>query len=256
MAKKENTAAEKTAVKKRKTPEKVKAEETQKIAAPEMGLTDAERPMEGKTEASPAVYTAEEVNAMLAAMQAKMEAMQAQLAERTAPVSIVAAAPEERVSFRWQAPVADENKLEIGPNGRWGTVTGKTGAFSIPKSELGSVMNTQFRGLLDRRWLIVLSGLDEEEQEALGVRYRAGEVLDKAAFANLLKLGTELAPIYKELCDGNREIVEKLVYEKWDTTHRAKRDMMEALNQAAKECGRTENAFRTILREMNQEAAE
>ena len=254
MAKKENSAVEKTAVRKKKTAEK--AEEKQAAVAPETGLTGAEGTMERKTETAPAVYTAEEVNAMLAEMQAKMEAMQAQLAERTAPVSIFAAAPEERVFFRWQAPVADENKLEIGPNGRWGTVTGKTGAFSVPKSELGSVMSTQFRGLLDRRWLIVLSGLDEEEQEALGVRYRAGEVLDKQAFSNLLKLGMELAPLYKALCPGNREIVEKLVYEKWVATHKAKRDLMEALNRTAKECGRPENAFRMILQEMNAEAAE
>lgn len=268
MAKKENSAVEKTAVRKRKTaekapekapektPEKTPAEEMKVNAAAEMPVGAAERPVEEQTASGPAVYTAEEVNAMLADMKAQMEALQEKLAAQTAPVSIVAAAPEEKVVLRWQAPVADENVLEIGQNGRWGRITGKVGTVSVPKSEMGNVLTPMIRSLLDRRWLIVLSGLDEADQEAYGVRYKAGEVLDKAAFSNLLKLGEALVPVYKGLCPGNKEIVEKLVYEKWAAKRKADRGLMEELNRAAKECGRADNAFREILREMNAEEAE
>lgn len=246
MASKKVTAEAKATTKKRKA---------QEIAPEE---TPAEAPAAPASEEAkePQLYTAQEVNAILADMKTQMEALKAQLAAQTAPVSIVAAPQEEKVSFRWQAPVADENVLEIGQNGRWATITGKTGAFSVPKGELGNVLTPMIRRMIDRRWLIVLGGLDEAEQEALGVRYRAGEILDKAAFSNLLKLGDKIVSVYRDLCPGNREIVEKLIYEQWCKSRKAKRELMEALNQAAKECGNAENAFRKILQEMNEEAAE
>lgn len=188
-------------------------------------------------------YSADEVQALLAKMQAQIDALKS------------AAAPEpakdkERVVFRWQAPVAKDNVLEIGPGGRWATITGPEQTFFVPKDELGNVLTAQIRHLLDLRWLIVLSGLDEDEMEAIGCNYRKGEILDRKAFQNLIGLGMEIVPIYGELCRGNRQIVAKELYEAWTGSRKGSvcRDVIVAL----KELDPEESAFRTILTEMNE----
>lgn len=191
------------------------------------------------------VYTADEVQALLAQMQAQIDALKS----ASAPSEAKAPA-KERVTFRWQAPVSADNVLEIGPGGRWATITGPEQTFSVPKEELGNVLTAQVRHLLDLRWLIVLSGLDEDEMEAIGCNYRKGEILDRKAFQNLIGLGMGIVPIYGELCRGNRQIVAKELYEAWTGSRKGsvRRDVVVAL----KELDPDESAFRTILTEMNE----
>lgn len=199
-------------------------------------------------------YSAAEVQAMLASMQAQIEELKAQNAAQ--PVAVLSeAAPQKRdmIKFRWQAPVSDDNVLEIGPNGRWATITGKERTFSVPKDELGNVLTAQVRNLLDMRWLIVLDGLDEEEMEAIGCKYAPGEILDKKAFSRLVELGGEIVNIYKALCAGNREIVAKVMYEDWQTNGglHISREIVTAL----KKIDPSQAAFSEILREMNEREA-
>jgi uncharacterized small protein (DUF1192 family) len=199
-------------------------------------------------------YSASEVEAMLAAMQAQIEELKAQNAAQ--PVAVLSEAgvqKREMIKFRWQAPVSDDNVLEIGPNGRWATITGKERTFSVPKDELGNVLTAQVRNLLDMRWLIVLDGLDEEEMEAIGCRYAPGEILDRKAFSRLVELGGEIVSIYKSLCDGNREIVAKVMYEDWQAHggRHISRDTVVALKKIDPERA----AFSEILREMNEREA-
>lgn len=199
-------------------------------------------------------YSASEVEAMLAAMQAQIEELKAQNAAQ--PVAVLSEAgvqKREMIKFRWQAPVSDDNVLEIGPNGRWATITGKERTFSVPKDELGNVLTAQVRNLLDMRWLIVLDGLDEEEMEAIGCKYTPGEILDRKAFSRLVELGGEIVSIYKSLCDGNREIVAKVMYEDWQANggRHISRDTVVALKKLDPERA----AFSEILREMNEREA-
>lgn len=214
-------------------------------------------PAEKKEMTAPAqekTYSASEVEAMLAAMQAQIEELKAQNAAQ--PVAVLSEAgvhKREMIKFRWQAPVSDDNVLEIGPNGRWATITGKERTFSVPKDELGNVLTAQVRNLLDMRWLIVLDGLDEEEMEAIGCKYAPGEILDRKAFSRLVELGGEIVSIYKSLCDGNREIVAKVMYEDWQANggRHISRDTVVALKKLDPERA----AFSEILREMNEREA-
>lgn len=198
-------------------------------------------------------FTADEVQAMLAEMQAQIEELKAQNAAQ--PVAMLSEMRPERemVKFRWQAPVSDDNVLEIGPNGRWATITGKERTFSVPKDELGNVLTAQVRNLLDKRWLIVLSGLDEDEMEAIGCDYQHGEIIDKKAFRKLAELGDQTVSIYRDLCPGNREIVAKVMYEDWQA-HGGLHISRETVT-ALKDIDPEQSAFRAILNEMNEREA-
>lgn len=191
-------------------------------------------------------FSAEEVQALLSAMQAQIDALKAAAAP-PAP-----AKEKERVTFRWQAPVAKDNVLEIGPGGRFATITGPEQTFSVPKEELSVILTAQIRHLLDLRWLIVLSGLDEYELEAIGCNYQPGEVLTKQAFHRLVDLGEEIVPIYAQLCEGNREIVAKVLYEEWKKNRgKISRDTVNELRKIDPE----QAAFRRIIEEMNERDA-
>lgn len=188
------------------------------------------------------VYSADEVQALLSAMQAQIDALKAAAVQAPVP-----AKEKERVTFRWQAPVSSDNVLEIGPGGRWATITGPEQTFSVPKEELSVILTAQIRNLLDLRWLIVLSGLDEDELAAIGCNYRDGEVLTRQAFGRIADLGMEVVPIYRQLCAGNREIVAKAMYEAWSDGKPIGRDVVTALREIDPE----QAAFRAIIEEMN-----
>lgn len=194
-------------------------------------------------------YTEDEVKQMLAAMSAEISALKQQIAE--APKAAPAPA-KEKVMFRWQAPVSNDNVLEIGPGGRWATITGPEQTFSVPKDEIGNILTAQVRNLLDLRWLIVLSGLDEDELEAIGCNYKPGEVLTRQAFGRLVEMGMGIVPIYKELCEGNRKIVAQFYYEAWAS---GKPGVYRDVVTALKELDPDEAAFKEIIREMNERDA-
>lgn len=219
---------------------KKKVEEAPVEEQAEKTAVKVEQEQEKKT------YSADEVQALLSAMQAQIDALKAAAAP-PAP-----AKEKERVTFRWQAPVANDNVLEIGPGGRFATITGPEQTFSVPKEELSVILTAQIRHLLDLRWLIVLSGLDEYELEAVGCNYKPGEVLTKQAFHRLVELGDEIVPIYASLCEGNREIVAKILYEEWTKNRgRIRRDTVNELRRLDPE----QSAFRKIIEEMNERDA-
>lgn len=51
----------------------------------------------------------------------------------------------------------------------------------MPKPDLSRILTEMNRRFMAQRWLLVVSGLTDEEREALGVDYKSGEVLDKRA---------------------------------------------------------------------------
>ena len=102
-------------------------------------------------------------------LQRQMEELQRQILAMQKPQVIQVAADTERVHFLWQADVADYNLVTFGPGGMYGSITGKTGTFSVPKNELSRILDDRTRRFLERRWLIVLDGLTDDERESLGV---------------------------------------------------------------------------------------
>ena len=168
------------------------------------------------------------------------------------PVIQMAQQETERVHFLFEAEVADDNIFIVGENGRYGRITGKTGSFYVPKNDLSSVMDGAFQSMMESRWIIVVSGLTDEEREAFGVDYKEGEYLDKKAFAKMVDLGEEMLEIYPKLCKGHKEMVAKRFYEAYRNGNpKVTRELVTKLNTLSKEAGNARGDFINIIEEMN-----
>ena len=186
----------------------------------------------------------------------QMEIMKEQLQKQSVPTVVQVSAETERVRFLWQAEVANENIKTFGEGGMFGRIVGKTGSFYVPKSDLARGMDAENRLFLDKRWLIVVSGLDEEEREALGVNYHDGELLDRRAFEKMVELGDELLELYPELCEGHKVMVAQRYREAFDRgSPHVTRERVTALRDMAQTAHITPNPFTSILQEMNKREA-
>lgn len=126
----------------------------------------------------------------------------------------------------------------------------------MPKTELSRILDKMTRSCLDKRWLIVLSGLTDEERDALGVAYKEGELLDKQAFAKMVEMEDGILEIYPELCDGHKEMVAKRYYEAWMSRNpHVHRNVVLELKRMTQEAGIKDNVFTDILKEMNEAEA-
>lgn len=179
----------------------------------------------------------------LIAEQAQMiELLKKQISENKSIVSDKG----EKVVFLWQAPVSDENVIEFGDRGRYGRIVGKTGTIIIPKNELSQVMDAPIRYFLDKRWLVILSGLDEQEREMYGVNYKPNEYLSKEAFFNVVGVGKKMVELYPQLCESHKDMVAKFYWEAWQEGRQIDRETVVALNKINKN-----EAFKAIIEEMN-----
>lgn len=189
---------------------------------------------------------------MQAAMTAQLESIKAQMAATQMPQIVQVSADVEKVRFLWMAPLAEDNVTMFGQGGMYARITGPRGEFLVPKPELSRVMDHMTRYFLDKRWLIVISGLNDEEREALGVDYKDGELLDRQAFAKMVELEDEILSIYPALCDGHKEMVAKRYYEAWcEHNPHIHRDVVLELKRMAQDAGIQNNTFADILAEMN-----
>lgn len=198
----------------------------------------------------PTLKALREQNEML---QKQMEQLQAQLLAMQKPQVIQVAADTERVYFLWQAEVADYNLVTFGPGGMYGSITGKTGTFSVPKNELSRILDNRTRGFIQKRWLIVLDGLTDDERESLGVAYKEGEILDRKAFERMVDIPKDaICEIYSKLCLSHKEMVARRFYEAWtNRNENVTRDKVLALRRMTKDMGLDIQAFQQILKEMN-----
>ena len=153
---------------------------------------EAEAPAEEAKQESIAELKAayeEQIAKMKEEMATQMQAFKETLAQAQKPQIVQMAVSTEQVHFLWMAPVADDNTQDFGQGGMFGRIIGKTGEFFVPKNDLSRILDHMTRMFLDRRWLIAVSGLNEDEREALGVDYKEGELLDRKAFSKMIELG-------------------------------------------------------------------
>lgn len=212
----------------------------------------AETPYENVETArvDPAVELLKEQNEML---QKQMEELQKQLLALQRPQVIQVTADTERVHFLWQAEVADYNLVTFGPGGMYGSITGKTGTFSVPKNELSRILDDKNRRFLANRWLIILDGLDDEEKASLGVDYKEGEILGRNAFMHLVDMPKEeICEVYRQLCPSHKEMVGQRFYDAWQNGNQSvTREKVIALRNITREQGLDIKAFQQIVQEMN-----
>ena len=191
------------------------------------------------------------------ALKALVKQLQEQLAAQK-PHVVQVMADSEKVVMRFQAEVADDNVAMFGPEGMYGQVTGKTGTVTVPKSEWSRFYNESVRNMIARRWLIVLSGMDERERELYGCSYKPGEVLDENAFHKLLDLGRDLIAVFPALCEAHKEMVASRFLTAWlDGDERAMdRDLVVALNELSKDEKHKKGMFVPIIEGLNAKDAE
>lgn len=190
-------------------------------------------------------------------LKKQLEAMQKQVESLAKPQVVQVMADTEKVHFLWQAEVSDSNVVHFGDGGMYGRIVGKTGSFYVPKSDLSRVLTEVNRLHLKRRWLIIVSGLDDEERAALGVDYKEGELLDKRAFAKMVDLGDEILEIYPALCEGHKKMVAQRYAEAFHKNNpNVTRERVLALNAMSKEAGSEKGDFTPIIEMMNQRDAE
>lgn len=182
-------------------------------------------------------------------LKAQLSQLKEMMAQQSAQPHqiIVTSDNSERVWFLWMAEVAEDNQILIGENGQYGRIVGKTGTFYVPKNDLSRVMDSAMRYYLNHRWMIVLSGLTDDEREALGVNYKDGEIMDEKVFRNIAKMDKkELLEVFPGLCEPHKEMVASKIHEAYMNKKNVDRETVVALNKIYPNV-----AFKDILEDMN-----
>lgn len=255
------TTTRKTATKTTRAKKTVKEE----LPVQETLLEEAEAPKQGEKPQA-ATFTADDVQRMIAeALQKQQEAFAAQM-QSVQPQVVQVMQDTEKVVLRFQAEVADDNEAVFGSNGYYGKITGKRGILTIPKSEFTSrFMDANVQWMLKERWLVVLSGLTEDEREMYGVNYKPGELIDEKAFGKLSELtNEELIDMFPGLCVPHREMLARRLvttYMQHGQPNRDWRGLASKLNEISKKDyagvpewdARRKGAFAPILEDLNKQ---
>lgn len=187
------------AERKRKTPAK---EET---TAAEKPVETVETPAEQPQKPTERLYTEAEVQAMIQQLLAKQEKK-----------------PEDETVVLYYAGICSPlNEAEMPGYG----VIRPGQYLEIPKKEFGGkFMSAQARKFIENRWLLVVSGLNEQERRRWNCDYKPGAVLDVNAFDNLLnKPLSELSALFSALCTEHKEFVARYIFGLVDGAARAKK---------------------------------
>lgn len=165
--------------------------ETEALAEADAQIVDAS-PAPEKT------FTEADVQMMIA------EAVAKAIAEN-ANASVKPTAPEDVVTILYLDECSPQSTLEL-PG--YGTMRPYS-YLEVPKREFGNkFMSALARKLLDKRKLIVMSGLTQSERERWNCDYKEGEILDEQTFDKMLDYPTpKLADIFDKLCAEHQKFV-------------------------------------------------
>lgn len=236
---------------KKEAEEKAAAEAAvEETVEPETATVKEEKPAEP-------TFTKEQVQQMIAEAVAKAR-------DSVQPTIIQVQGDQEKIVLRFQAEVADDNVAVFGDGGYYGRITGKHGILTVPKSDFSRFYSDQVQWMMDHRWLIVLSGMTDDERELYRVKYREGEYLDEMAFSKMLDMSEEeMLGIFPKLCDSYKEMVARrfaTAYQHGDVRATERRGLIKKLNDMTKTMfadkpendPRRKGLFAGILEEMNR----
>lgn len=116
--------------------------------------------------------------------------------------SVIQVRPEQYVTVTYVGPMAPKTAFYLEGMGK---INRSGGTLQIPKEKFLQGIDYRMEKMLEKRKLIVLSGLTEEETDRYGVRYRKGEYLTDQVYRSLPRLpAQELISIFRDLCDWHR----------------------------------------------------
>ena len=201
-----------------------------------------------------------EVEALKETVAKLQEQLQAALSAKAAqPAQVI------KVTMRFQGEVADVYVAVFCPSGLYGQVTGKMGTVVVPKAEWSRFYTDSVRRMIDRRWLVVLTGMSEDERKLFHCAYKKGEVLDEKAFAGLLDMGEELLKIFPELCISHQRMVGKAFWEAYNQgdSRANDRTLIVKLNELSKKAAAgsgdkllEKGVFNPVIEAMNKKDAD
>ena len=234
----------KTRGRKAATPKQTEAKEAPAVA---------EQPKEEQQVSAP-TFTLEQVQKMIEEALAKREAEKKPEEPKQSAVDTI-------VTMIFQAEVNDANELQLGPNGKYGMITGKHATVTINKRDFVSdFRTTMMQYLLKNRNLIVVSGLTDEERKIYGVDYRQGEYLEPAIYERLLEMGDKVLDVFAQLHPTWQEMVATKFVEAYETgTLKCSREALLEMNRISKknyanlpkDDVRRKGAFYSIIHAMN-----
>lgn len=199
----------------------------------------AEAPKESEVEqTTPAekTYSEDDVKRLVAeAMAGLKKELEEAKAAAAAPVQ-APAAPEGVVTIMLMAECNKNNILELKGYG----ILRPSSYLEIPKKEFGGKFMTQLaRQLIDKRHILVVSGLNKDERLRWNCDYKPGEVLDENLFDHLLDLPiSRLVELFPQLCDEHKMfVVRRFITAQENKDNRLSLEKIEAMNRCAKQCG-------------------
>lgn len=185
---------------------KTTAKKTQTKATPAENAQATEvkeNALSAETEAKEKTFTESEVKAMLADLKKEMMEEFA----KTQP-AVVQVAKEEYVSLLYVGAISQGTVVNMGPLGRF---TRAGAMIDVRKKEFLNGQTMVVSKLLEKRHVIVVDGLTDDERARYGLDYKEGEVLTKKAFERLLQFSEdELCAVFTRLCDQHKGIVCKI----------------------------------------------
>ena len=165
------------------------------------------------------------------------------------------------VTLRFQMEVNDGNVLPLGPNGKFGEITGKSATIVVRHQDFVGEFRTQLvQNLLKSRNLIVVDGLTDAERKIYGVDYHDGEYLEPVIYERLIEMGDGVLDVFPSLNVTWQEMIATKFIEAFEN-HKllCSRDCLLELNRITKKNytnlpqgdARRKGAFYPIIHAMN-----
>ena len=112
---------------------------------------------------------------------------------------------EEYVTLMYLGNIAEGTVVTMGKLGQF-YKSGDT--RDIPKRDFLQNMDIRLSKMLEKRQILVLSGLDDRERERYGLLYEDGEVLTREQFDKILSYSDkQLTEIFSLLCSEHQKMV-------------------------------------------------
>lgn len=142
-------------------------------------------------------YSKKEVETMIA------DAVAAAISDINKNTNTVRA--EEYVTLMYLGNIAEGTVVTMGKLGQF-YKSGDT--RDIPKRDFLQNMDIRLSKMLEKRQILVLSGLDDRERERYGLLYEDGEVLTREQFDKILSYSDkQLTEIFSLLCSEHQKMV-------------------------------------------------